>query len=145
MTTPWTKYRWHKNRARTIGFELTFEEWWDIWQKSGHWEDRGRGKGSYVMSRVNDQGPYKVGNVFINTQENNARDAWLGKTRSADDKQKKSNAQKGIKKSAAAVANNAASQMNRPKYGCLHCKKMISGYGNLTQHINSKHKETLCA
>ncbi len=79
--TPLRKFNLHRDAAkrRGLGFEFTFEEWYDFWQKSGHWEERGRGKGQYVMSRVNDQGPYKVGNVFIQLASQNVVD---GTTRS---------------------------------------------------------------
>lgn len=52
-------------RHRGIGWELTVWQWWTIWQQSGHWNERGRGTGCYVMCRHGDHGPYKVGNVFI--------------------------------------------------------------------------------
>lgn len=54
----------HNAGNRGIGFELTFWQWWCIWQESGHWAERGRGQG-YVMCRRGDVGPYAVGNVFI--------------------------------------------------------------------------------
>lgn len=70
------KYTWHRGNAkkRNIPFLLTFEEWWDIWQKSGHWEERGTKKGQYCMSRYNDTGPYAVGNVFIQLHSQNSSD-----------------------------------------------------------------------
>lgn len=49
---------------RGIGWELNLFQWWTIWQKSGHWTDRGPGQG-YVMCRQGDEGPYAIGNVFI--------------------------------------------------------------------------------
>jgi hypothetical protein len=49
---------------RGIGWELKLWEWWGIWQASGYWEQRGRGQG-YVMARLNDEGPYAAGNVYI--------------------------------------------------------------------------------
>ena len=58
-------------KQRQIEFKLTFDEWWDIWQSSGKWEQRGCHKGQYVMSRYNDIGAYEVGNVFIQTTEEN--------------------------------------------------------------------------
>jgi hypothetical protein len=75
-TTPTGAYRSQKNNAKTRGvpFELTLTQWWEIWQASGHWEDRGRGQG-YVMCRVNDEGPYAVGNVYIDTAINNSSEA----------------------------------------------------------------------
>lgn len=54
---------------------LTFEEWFDIWWTSGYWFKRGRGVGTYCMSRYNDLGDYEIGNVFIQTNEQNTRDA----------------------------------------------------------------------
>lgn len=70
---PYKKWHAQKRRAknRGIDFVISFEEWWDVWQKSGKWDQRGRGAGCYVMCRVNDQGPYAIGNVYIDTQENN--------------------------------------------------------------------------
>ena len=49
---------------RRIGWDLTFWEWWMLWQRSGHWGERGRGQG-YVMCRRGDVGPYSVDNVYI--------------------------------------------------------------------------------
>lgn len=65
-------------KRRGIGFYLTFEQWWNIWQQSGKWNQRGCKKGQYVMSRYNDTGPYKIGNVYIQTVESNIRQAQLG-------------------------------------------------------------------
>ena len=67
------KYSCQKSKAkhRGIDFELSFNEWWDIWQQSGKWEQRGFRKGQYVMSRKNDIGAYEVGNVFIQRAEDN--------------------------------------------------------------------------
>jgi hypothetical protein len=61
------RYTTHKCNAkqRGIPFLLTFEEWADIWQKSGHWDERGNKLDDYVMMRTGDTGAYKVGNVFI--------------------------------------------------------------------------------
>ena len=70
-----TRYNQQKHMAvkkRNIPFEITFEEWYDIWMKSGHWEERGRS--GYVMTRYNDIGPYAVGNVEIRHTSENAFD-----------------------------------------------------------------------
>lgn len=61
---------------RGIGWNLTLTEWWRIWQESGHWEQRGRGKG-YCMARFGDSGPYAVGNVYICTTGQNFSDSYL--------------------------------------------------------------------
>jgi uncharacterized C2H2 Zn-finger protein len=47
----------------------------------------------------------------------------------------------GLKKSAAHTEKNKLGQLNRPKFNCPHCDKLISGAGNLKQHINAIHKE----
>ncbi len=53
--------------ARGVEFLLTFDAWWGIWQKSGHWAKRGSYKGRYCMCRRNDEGAYAKGNVYIGT------------------------------------------------------------------------------
>jgi hypothetical protein len=65
--TPLGRYHQHKGKSlyRGIEFLLTFEEWWDIWQVSGKWEQRGRRRDQYVMARFGDQGAYEKGNVKI--------------------------------------------------------------------------------
>ena len=64
----------HQAKRRGIGFLLTFEEWWAIWQASGRWEQRGIRRGQYCMARFGDEGPYAVGNVWISTVEENSSD-----------------------------------------------------------------------
>lgn len=61
------QFQTHRSGAkkRGIAWHFTFEQWWSIWESSGHWEQRGRGTGTYVMCRNGDLGPYAVGNVFI--------------------------------------------------------------------------------
>ena len=78
-TTPRYRFNVHKQgaTARGIDFKLTFEEWWGIWHDSGHWEDRGKGREQYVMSRYGDMGGYEVGNVFIQTGSENSRDSAI--------------------------------------------------------------------
>jgi hypothetical protein len=67
---------------RGIGWELTLWQWWKIWQQSGHWDDRGCGRG-YGMCRLNDTGPYSVDNVYIGTGVENMQDYWVNKRASA--------------------------------------------------------------
>jgi len=80
METDLRKYQKHKSTAkvRGIDFNLTFDEWLNIWQNSGHYQDRGRGKGKYVMSRIDDKGGYTLGNVFIQLNKDNVIDACKG-------------------------------------------------------------------
>ena len=78
------KFRDHRAMAkrRGIEFNLTHEQWWDLWEQSGKWNERGIKRGQYVMSRKNDIGAYEIGNVFIQTQNQNMSDAQLGKKQS---------------------------------------------------------------
>lgn len=64
----------HSAKRRGIEWNLTLWQWWTIWQESGHWEGRGRGRG-YVMCRTNDTGPYAVGNVRIALAAENSSEA----------------------------------------------------------------------
>lgn len=76
MKKPTRAYAGQRRNAirRGIGWELNLWQWWSIWQQSGKWTQRGRGNG-YMMCRVNDVGPYAVGNVFIATGcENSSRE-----------------------------------------------------------------------
>ena len=75
------RYNEQKYRAtsRGIDFQLTFDDWWNIWQQSGKWEQRGCRKGQYVMSRIGDTGAYSFNNVFIQLHEMNAKDGQSGK------------------------------------------------------------------
>lgn len=69
------KYRQHKSNAkrRGIEFDFTFEEWWDVW--APHYANRGTGPGNLQMCRTRDEGPYKAGNVRIDTRESNSKEA----------------------------------------------------------------------
>lgn len=58
-------------RSRGIPWELTFEQWWGIWEASGKWALRGTRFGQYVMARYGDVGPYSVANVSICTASDN--------------------------------------------------------------------------
>jgi hypothetical protein len=71
--SPNFKYHVHKNGAkkRGIGFLLSFEEWWSIWEP--FWDRRGRTKDSLVMCRYGDTGPYAKDNVYIDTYSNNSK------------------------------------------------------------------------
>ncbi len=71
--TPKGRYQQQKWRAkdRGIGWQFSFESWWDMWTKSGHWSDRGTAQNCYVMSRKGDIGPYSPENVFIQPMTDN--------------------------------------------------------------------------
>ncbi len=74
--SPIGRYRMHKVNAakRNIPWEFTFDSWWEIWEKSGHWGERGKGTTKYQMCRFNDVGPYAPDNVKIATQLENMQE-----------------------------------------------------------------------
>jgi len=77
--TPKGKYLKQKSHAqqRGIPWEFTFESWWDVWEKSGKWEQRGRESAeAYVMCRKGDTGPYSPENVRIETVAFNTRERF---------------------------------------------------------------------
>jgi hypothetical protein len=75
------KYHAHKGVAkqRNILFDLSYDEWINIWMNSGKYHLRGAGQGKYCMSRINDTGPYSISNVFIQSHAKNVSDAQLGR------------------------------------------------------------------
>ena len=81
MSIEKVRYRQQRQAAakRNIEFNLSFEQWWDIWQQSGHWENRGRKIGQYCMSRYGDIGTYEISNVFIQQSRHNVSQAQAGR------------------------------------------------------------------
>lgn len=72
------KYTRQKAQAnyRGIPWELTYDEWFQLWDNSGKLDSRGAtGADSYCMCRTNDTGPYASHNVRIDTFGNNMREA----------------------------------------------------------------------
>lgn len=72
--TPRGRFTRQKINARRRGIEwlLTFDEWWQIWECSGRWKQRGSKAGNFQMARKRDQGPYAFDNVVIVKLETNA-------------------------------------------------------------------------
>lgn len=67
------RYMMQRNKAQHRGIEwnLTFDEWFLWWLESGHYHERGRLKGQYVMARFGDAGPYSLDNIMcIPNREN---------------------------------------------------------------------------
>lgn len=52
-------------------WRLTFAQWFSIWEASGKLAERGRGDG-YVLGRIDQAGPFEMGNLAIRTQSENA-------------------------------------------------------------------------
>ncbi len=75
--TPKGKFVRQKANARRCGipWELSFEEWWKIWEDSGKWEERGKTSLDYVMARKLDAGGYSVDNVHIISSRKNSADS----------------------------------------------------------------------
>jgi DNA-binding CsgD family transcriptional regulator len=67
------------SHKRGIAWEITFPEWWRVWQESGKWPERGRGRDKYCMSRIGDRGPYRADNVAIVTNAQNSSDSYITK------------------------------------------------------------------
>jgi DNA-binding CsgD family transcriptional regulator len=63
-------------KVRSIEWRLTLWQWWTIWQESGKWEQRGRERGQFCMSRIGDAGAYEAGNVRIVTVTENISEGY---------------------------------------------------------------------
>jgi hypothetical protein len=68
-------------KGRGIDWQLTFEDWLSWWQSTGHYHERGRGKGKYVMSRYGDIGPYSLTNIECILGTKNISEAYIHKPR----------------------------------------------------------------
>lgn len=107
-------YSHHKSNSkrRGVAFELTFEDWRDIWISSGKWDQRGKGRGKYCMMRHGDAGPYAIGNVLIGLNEDNLRAGNKGRKFTAEHRARLSAAGLGRPKDYCRGARNA---MHRPE------------------------------
>lgn len=85
----------YQAKKRNVSWEIGFDEWLNWWISTGHYHERGRKSHEYCMSRYNDTGPYKIGNIFCQTVAQNTRDAHLGVRKSEDVKKKISDSLKG--------------------------------------------------
>ena len=76
-----TKYMQQRTRARGRGiqWDLTFEQWYEWWQATGHWDERGKGHGKYVMCRIGDAGPYAIDNIYCASDLHNSVEGNLPK------------------------------------------------------------------
>jgi len=72
--TPRARYSFHKAhaKARGLAFDLSFAEWWSLWEP--YWAQRGRKPGQYCMTRNNDTGGYVMGNVSVKPVAGNLSD-----------------------------------------------------------------------
>ena len=110
---PCTIYARQKAMAkiRNIEWNISFDDWYNIWMQSGKWEQRGRGVGKYCMSRIGDTGPYSKDNVYINECVKNSGDKFRGTKQSLETIAKRSNSLKGIKHSPERCLANRLGQL----------------------------------
>jgi hypothetical protein len=64
-----------KNQAqwREEGWDITFEQWKQLWDQSGQWDNRGRQRTCYCMTRIDHLVPWTPDNVEIVTREIHSR------------------------------------------------------------------------
>ncbi len=74
---PKQAYATHKSSAaaRGVPFELSFEQWWAIWEEN--YGRRGVASDQLGMCRTRDEGGYSIGNVRLDTPKGNAADRVL--------------------------------------------------------------------
>lgn len=65
--TPMGTFRSKRNNVLYNGGEWGFKlwDWWQVWEQSGHWDEKGRGYGKYGMIRIDKTKGYVPGNVKI--------------------------------------------------------------------------------
>ena len=79
--TPIGQFIQQKNNAaqRGIEWKLTLTSWWEAWERSGYYANRGMRVGEYGMTRKWDCGPYERGNIQIETVTQNQETRLLRK------------------------------------------------------------------
>ena len=112
-------------KLRKIAWEFTYESWWEVWESSGKWEQRGRGKGKYVMSRIGDIGPYSPSNVFIQLNELNVSQGVKGKKQDPELIAKRVSKIKGVKHSPERRLANSLGQLNGRNVFVLRRKQQV--------------------
>ena len=96
-------------------FLLSFDQWFAIWRASGHFHERGRGRGKYCLARLDAGGAFEVGNVRVITIEAvGAARRFSDETRAkiaARNRRRRASAKTRAKMSAAQTARKAAQRM----------------------------------
>jgi hypothetical protein len=123
-------HRGHAKR-RGIDFLLSYEEWFQIWQESGHLHERGYRKGQYCMARFGDVGPYVVGNVHIILHADNSREGHT-----------EENANKRIAATKEANARRVYKKFKLTEEQKAKISKGLKGKRKSAEHIR-KHAESL--
>lgn len=124
-----------------VKMRMSLQQFADIWDQSGHWDQRGRKKDEYCMARHNDIGHYEVGNVKIITNAENVSEAQ--KSRPSPNKGKPSplkgrpspnkgrpSPKKGIPRSIETKDKISAKRKGipKPKIQCPHCGTVVGGH-----------------
>ena len=84
--TPYEKYMDQKqqfnHQHKSPGFfQLTFEEWHNLWLCSGHYEERGRLRHEYALYRPDPTQPFTIHNAVITTNSDRVRLKGLKKVK----------------------------------------------------------------
>jgi len=115
------KYEAQRYQAagRSIQWLFTQDTWFEWWEQTGKWHQRGPFRNQYVMARFNDSGPYAPWNVKCITCTENIREHMVGQTkslgcvRSAETRQRMSAALKDKPFTPQHLANVVAAQKLR--------------------------------
>ncbi len=64
---PKRTYENSKRNAMNRGIEwtLSYEQWWALWEASGHWDDYGCRQGGFVLARIDTTKGFHLDNVVI--------------------------------------------------------------------------------
>lgn len=71
LPQPWgTRYARHRAQAKYRGepYELTAQEYYDVWCQSGVMAHCGRTHGGYSLYRIDIRKPWQVGNITVITR-----------------------------------------------------------------------------
>ena len=117
-----------------IRVTMTFEEWLQVWMDSGKLHLRGAGRGKYCMARNDDLGDYAVGNVEIRSNEENSRDAKLGRPASTSTRVKMSRTRRGVVKHDEHRQALSRAHLRLQSVQCPHCGKVGRRGGAMSRH-----------
>lgn len=98
---------------RGIEWLLSFEQWLQIWEESGHLHERGKKSAQYCMARFGDIGPYAISNVKIITNAENCSEG-SSYPRSDETKRRMSASMKGKIRSEEHRRNLTVALQNKP-------------------------------
>ena len=101
-------------RRRKIVWNFPFEDWVGWWKDNlgPNWQTlRGKSKGKFCMARVNDTGPYELGNVKCILAKNNVSEQKVNGTRGDNSKR----GSKGIKNGRAKLTENEVREIFKTK------------------------------